>query len=342
MVEHVVVHDRSGWHRVWRFTRLGLLVLLVLLVIAVAAVWIWRKPIADDYIRDELERRGRHRDLHARSRRLPHPAGQQPRHRRSANSGPHRPPGDHPAQAIKWNGSVKVYRVAARGVRLQGAGGRQQGELGPGRQAASAADRQAVHAARLRARPRRTQPSRSPRPYGPMGFAVDGRGNLSGGFKGRLAAAAPRLTPGACSLDQFRAFVDIGVIARRPQVKGPIGAVGFACPASNIRLAEPRFDIEASFSEAFGSFDGRGRLALASMEAGDQRAGGRCQQRDLQGDADADIGAGRPGRAGKPRLGDIVAERTNFDGRLSARSAARCADPARQLWREQCRACSIA
>ena len=58
LVEHVAVHDRSGWHRVWRFTRLGLLVLFLLLVIAVAAVWIWRKPIADDYIRDELERRG--------------------------------------------------------------------------------------------------------------------------------------------------------------------------------------------------------------------------------------------------------------------------------------------
>ena len=42
----------------WRFTRLGLLVLLILLVIAVAAVWIWRKPIANDYIRDELARRG--------------------------------------------------------------------------------------------------------------------------------------------------------------------------------------------------------------------------------------------------------------------------------------------
>ena len=63
-----------------------------------------------------------------------------------------------------------------------------------------------------------------------MGFAVDGRGNLAGGFKGRLAVAAPRLTPGACSLDQFRAFVDVGVIARRPQVKGPIGAVALHLP----------------------------------------------------------------------------------------------------------------
>src|SRR5215208_6247884 len=58
LIEPVVVHDRKGWHRVWRFTRLGLLILAGLLVIAIAGLWIWRKPIANDYIRGELERRG--------------------------------------------------------------------------------------------------------------------------------------------------------------------------------------------------------------------------------------------------------------------------------------------
>ncbi len=36
LVEHVVVHDRKGWHWAWRLTKLGLLFLLVLLVLAVA------------------------------------------------------------------------------------------------------------------------------------------------------------------------------------------------------------------------------------------------------------------------------------------------------------------
>ena len=54
LVEHVYVHDRKGWHWAWRLTKFGLLVFLVLLVIAAAIIWIWRKPIADDYIRDEL------------------------------------------------------------------------------------------------------------------------------------------------------------------------------------------------------------------------------------------------------------------------------------------------
>ena len=71
-----------------------------------------------------------------------------------------------------------------------------------------------------------------------MGFAVEGRGNLSGGFAGKLAASSPGLASGACRLDQFRAFVDVGVTARRPQVKGPIGAEALACPASNLRLTQ--------------------------------------------------------------------------------------------------------
>jgi hypothetical protein len=60
LVQHVYVHDRKGWHWVWRLTRVGLLVLFILLIIAAAIIWIWRKPIADHYIRDELQRRGVH------------------------------------------------------------------------------------------------------------------------------------------------------------------------------------------------------------------------------------------------------------------------------------------
>ena len=58
LIEPVMVHDRKGWHRVWRITRFGLLILLALAVVAFAILWIWRKPIAENVIADELERRG--------------------------------------------------------------------------------------------------------------------------------------------------------------------------------------------------------------------------------------------------------------------------------------------
>jgi hypothetical protein len=317
LIEPVVVHDRKGWHRVWRFTRLGLLILLGLLIMAIAALWIWRKPIANDYIRDELKRRGvtatyqldrdGFRTQKVSNLVIGDPANPDLTVRRATIQ-----------LKIRWNGSVKVYRVAARGVRLKGrvVGNKvswgQVDKLLP---------------------PPTGKPFTLPditvdlkdstvalaTPAGPMGFALDGLGNLSGGFKGRLAVAAPKLKPGACSLDQFRAFVDIGVIARRPQVKGPIGAVALACPASNLRLTQPRAEIESSFSEAFGSFDGRGRLTLASMEAGINGLTGAVSHvtfkgtpTKLSGHVDLD--------ARQARLGDILSQRTNFDGRYALNS----------------------
>jgi translocation and assembly module TamB len=310
--EPVVVHDRTGWHRVWRFPRLGLLVLLVVVVIALAGLWIWRKPIANDYIKDELARRGvaatytldrvGFRTQQVSNLVIGDPANPDLTVRRALIQ-----------LRIHWNGSVKVYRVVARGVRLKG------------RQVGSKISWGQVD---------KLLPPPTGKPFalpdltvdlqdttvalattaGRMGFAVQGRGNLSGGFRGKLAVAAPALTPGACTLDQFRAFVDIGVIARRPQVEGPIGAVALACPASNMRLSEPRAVIESSFSEAFGSFDGKGRLTLASAIVGDNGIAGTVSNVTFKGVPTRIIGhidlAAR-----QARMAQILAQRTNFDGR---------------------------
>ena len=321
LVERVVVHDRTGWHRAWRLTRLGLLVFLVLLVIAAAAVWIWRKPIADDYIRDELDRR----DVSA-SYTLDR-VGFRTQEVSNLVIGDPKNPDLTVRRAtiqlrIKWNGSVEVYRVAARGVRLKG-------RMVENRVTWGEVDKLLP--------PPSGKPFRLPdltvdlkdatvalaTPYGGMGFAVDGRGNLSGGFKGKLAASSPGLTLGACRLDVFRAFVDVGVIARRPQVKGPIGSQGLNCPASNLRLAEPRMEIESSFSEAFASFDGGGRLTLKSFEAGANGLAGVVSNLTFKGTPKQALGR-IDLAAQQARLDRIVAGRTNFKGsyRLDAEAGA--------------------
>src|SRR3954468_9416988 len=58
LVENVVVHDRTGWHRVRRITRLWLLTILGLALSALAVAWIWRKPLAENVIARELAKRG--------------------------------------------------------------------------------------------------------------------------------------------------------------------------------------------------------------------------------------------------------------------------------------------
>ena len=151
-------------------------------------VWIWRKPIADDYIRDELERRGVPA-TYTLDRIGFRNQSQQPRHRRPCRIPTSSP---RPPQSRCGSSGTAASRPTALSPAACASGGScksGQGKLGPGRQAASAADPQAVRAARPDVDLKDTTVALAT-PSGPMGFAVEGLGNLSGGFKGRLAVAA--------------------------------------------------------------------------------------------------------------------------------------------------------
>jgi hypothetical protein len=313
LAKQVYVHDRTGWHRAWRLTKLGLLFFLALLVLAVLVLWIWRKPIASDYIRGELEKRGVQasytldkvgfRTQQVSNLVIGDPANPDLTVRRAILE-----------IDVKWNGSIKPYRIVARGVRLKGR------LLPSGKVSWGQIDKLMP--------PPSGKPFRLPElavdlqdatialgtPYGPMGFAVQGRGHLSGGFVGKLAASSPGLALGACRLDQFRAFVDIGVTARRPQVKGPIGTRGLNCPASNLHLDQPRMDVAASFAEGFDTFRGNGRLTLASFEAGANGLANVVSNLTFDGTPQRAIG--RIDLASqRSRIADILANRTRFEGR---------------------------
>ncbi len=320
LVEQVVVHDQSGWHRAWRLTKAGLLLFIILLVIAAAAIWIWRKPIADDFIKDELERRGVQgsytldrvgfRTQQISNLVIGDPAKPDLTVRRAVIQ-----------LRILWNGSFEVYRIAARGVRLKGR------LLPDGRVTWGEVDKLLP--------PPSGKPFRLPdisvdardatialaTPYGGMGFAVEGEGNLSGGFAGKLAASAPGLKFGACDLDRFRAHVDVGVTARRPSVKGPIGAEALRCPASNLLLAQPRMEIDSSFAEGFDSFNGGGRLTMADFRAGANGMAGVVSNLTFRGTPARALGR-IDLAAQQARVDRIVAGRTRFEGRYRLEAGA--------------------
>src|SRR5215204_6612218 len=119
LAEPVTVHDRNGWHRVRRISRLGLIVLLGVALVVLAAVWLGREPIADTFIQRELESRG------VRATYKLDRIGLHNQRISNVVIGDPRNP-DLVARAalvqmrIKWNGSVEVYRIVARGVRLNG------------------------------------------------------------------------------------------------------------------------------------------------------------------------------------------------------------------------------
>jgi hypothetical protein len=258
-----VIVRRPIWARLAMYAAVGL---LLLLLAALVGVWIERRPIATQFIKRELERRGVQGSYHLdrvgfRTQQVSNLVIGDPRHP------------DLVAKfaeiqtRLKLNGNFEVYRIVARGVRLHG-------RLVHGRVSWGQIDKLMP--------PPSNKPFALPdfaldvadssislaTPFGPVGIALEGSGRLSGGFKGRLAVASPRLAPGRCVAVNLRTNVAVAVVARRPSVNGPVTLGSFSCPASRFYVVAPRFDAKASFNEAFTSVDGSGRMAISTLTAG--------------------------------------------------------------------------
>jgi translocation and assembly module TamB len=299
-----------------RARSLGMIVslsLLGFLLVALLGAWLARRPIAEHFIEQELERRG------VRATYTIDSLGLHNQVIRDVTIGdPKRP--DLTARnakiqmRIRWNGSVEVYRIVARGVRLKGR------LLPSGKVTWGEVDKLLP--------PPSGKPFRLPdlsldvadaaielqTPYGPLGFALAGAGNLTGGFKGYAAATAPRLAIGACGLSGMKARFAVGVTARRPMVKGPLTATQFACPRSKIAMVQPRVDLDSRFAEGFDRFDGKGKMAVASFQAGENGLANMIATIAFKGDA-KDFGGAFDLSAQRARLATIYADRTRLDGR---------------------------
>ncbi|HEX3422506.1 MAG TPA: YdbH domain-containing protein [Sphingomicrobium sp.] len=254
---------RPLWARIAMYLAIAL---LALMVAAIIILWIERRPIATRLLKGEFEQRGVHAQYHLdrvgfRTQQVSNLVIGDPNH-----------PDLTAKKAIiqmrlKLDGSFRVYRVVARGVRLNG-------RLIHGRVSWGQIDKLLP--------PPSNKPFELPdivldvadssvslaTPFGPVGLAVEGNGRLSGGFKGRLAVASPRLVPGRCAAINIRTNAAVAVVARRPQVEGPVTLDSFVCPTSRFYVVAPSFDAKASFNESFTSVDGSGRMAISTLTAG--------------------------------------------------------------------------
>jgi translocation and assembly module TamB len=295
-----------------RRLRNALIGIVVVVVIALASLWSARRPIASNVLANEMEKRGVQATYQLDRVGL--------RTQEISNiviGDPARP--DLTARyaqvqmRIRWNGSIQVYRIYARGVRLRG-------RLIPGRVSWGQVDKLLP--------PPSGKPFRFPdvtvdladttvaltSGYGVLGVAVEGAGNLTGGFKGRLAAASPRLVPGRCQLVAMRASLALEIKARKPHAVGPLDAARFDCPQSRIALVAPRMELDTWFSEAFASFEGKGRMAVQSLTAGDNGLAALNGNLTFVGNPEAARGDVNLA-AQRARLGNIYADRTRLKGK---------------------------
>jgi translocation and assembly module TamB len=214
---------------------------------------------------------------------------------------------------LRWDLGIDVYRIVARGVRLRGRvlpdGSVSWGEI----------DKLLP--------PPGDEPFRLPdlaldiadssislgTPWGSFGFALRGSGNLTGGFKGNVVSASPRLVTGDCIATNVRGAAAIAIQARRPHLVGPLTADRFACPAANFAVVQPRLEVDSRFGEAFDSYDASAQISSQVLVAGESGLAELSGRMTL---------IGTPIRAGGEvdltargaRLGTIAADRTRVRG----------------------------
>lgn len=308
--EHVVIRT-SRFRRVLKWAAV---VVLVLVALALIIAWTQRREIASDLIDRQLEQQGVRgeytldrvglRTQQVSNLRIGDPENPDVTARRVLIQ-----------MRLKWNGSIDVYRIVAHGVRLRGR------VLPDGRVSWGEIDK-------LLPPPGPDQPFTLPdvavdiadssislrTPWGPLGFAVHGAGNLTGGFRGRFVSSSPQLVTGNCVIDNIRGAAAIEIRARRPYVAGPLTADSFACPASRFTVVEPNLEIDSSFGEAFDNFDAKARITSQVLTAGDNGLAafnGRMTFIGTPADARGEVDLAAQGS----RLGTIAAERTRVQGK---------------------------
>lgn len=307
--ETVIIRRRRPWRRV---VSVIAIVILVAVLAALFILWMARRPIATHFMEREFERRGVQATY-----RLDRVGLRTQQISNLTIGDPSRP--DLTARyaqvqlRVKWNGSVEVYRIVARGVRLRGrfvnnkiSWGQIDKLMPPPSGKPFALPNFVVDVA--------DTSIALATPVGPLGIALSGTGNLSGGFKGRLAAASPQIVPGKCSAVNLRANVAVEVVARRPHVSGPVSVDRFRCPASRFDVVRPRFEVDTRVNEAFDDFDGRGRMAIASLAAGENGLANFVGELTFRGDQDSVHGSVKLS-AQRSRMAAIYAERTRLGGR---------------------------
>lgn len=327
--------------------RLVALALVAVILILLAVLWIQRKTIAADFIDRELERRGvrasyQIKELGFGSQRLEN----------VVIGNPARP--DLTARWVEVRLSYglrapRVRKITARGVRMFG-------RLVDGKLSLGQIDR-------LLPAPTGA-PFRLPAleldladaamaletPAGRIGVALEGKGRLRDGFRGKTAMLSRRLSFGECRIDAPVASLTVSVADERPRFQGPIRSARAGC-GDDLDLIKPVLTIDTSFKPALDGWIGgasvgaevarsgsnalsgvRGRLTFAGdrkrtrgamdlAAAGGSAPGLRSGQLSVDGRYDFSMATGRLGFSGSTALRSVVASDTFVRGQLGLLSS---------------------
>lgn len=287
-------------------------------IILVAGVWIAREPIADEFIADQLESRG------VPARYTIDRIGFRSEILSNIVIGdPKRP--DLTAKKVEvllgygWRGPY-VSEIRAEGVRLYGR---------------FVDDRLSFGALDKFRDPKSTDPfalpdlsvvlrdarARVETPWGNIGAALNGGGNLRRDFAGKLALVAPRIAAAGCSGEDVSFYGAVLVRDVRPQLVGPLRGEGLRCADGRVTAASPQIALDLSLSENLQSWKGKVNASIARLVAGPVTADSMGLRARFDGTAvltKLDVVADMA----RLRGADFAAGTVNLDARGSVGSAA--------------------
>ncbi|HEX8580260.1 MAG TPA: YdbH domain-containing protein [Allosphingosinicella sp.] len=286
--------------------------LLLLLLLLVLALWLFRLPLASDFLRREFERR----DVQATYKVTQIGFGRQ-RVENLVIGSPSNP--DLTAKWVELEVSwgfrrPKITLITARGVRLKG-------RLVGGKFRFGEVDKLLP--------PPTGAPFRFPdmpvdvadaslsldTPAGRVGLALAGRGNLSNGFQGEVAGFSRNLALGTCRLASPRVHWKVAIDAGKPRVAGPASAASVGC-GRDFLLQQPNFALNGGLSERLDAWAGKAGVEAAGARIAGNALGALSGTFDFDGNAQATKGAVDLAAAWL-RVSRFTAGRTRVEGRYS-------------------------
>jgi hypothetical protein len=293
--------------------RLVALALFLILLLVLAVLWSQRNPIAADYLDREFARRGVQakydvKRIGFRTQRLENLVIGDPR---------------RPDLTARWVEvrlgwalftRPKVTLITARGVRLFG-------RVVDGRVRLGQVDKLLPPPSGL--------PFRFPdqnidvadasirldTPAGRLGLAVEGKGNLADGFRGKMAAVSSLLQVGDCSIASSRAYFQVAIEDLRPSFDGPLRAASIGC-GRGFLLRAPLIGLNATLAPGLDRWRGRARVEAAGARFGDASMARLSGSLSFLGNAD-DTRGSLDVAAGQARLARFNARRTAVEGRYA-------------------------
>lgn len=156
-------------------------------------------------------------------------------------------------------------------------------------------------------------------PGGAIGMALEGQGNLSDGFQGRMAAVMRSLSLSGCTAERVTAFVNIAITERKPALDGPVRAARLLCPKAGVDIAAPRIALDVALNEPLTAWKGGAVVETGTARLATNRAvslGGRIGFDGTAAEVHGDLGLFANGLA----TPSLLARRASIDGRYGFRS----------------------